>query len=728
MDENQENEKSQSQGLNLNKAGGIFKAKEKAKEGKKTVKIIKAIMKVLIPILIKVVLPVIIVTILVAGFYDIIKGRHRETTTSSYSQALYGYSTQGGNSDGEDDIAGHTINITPGTNGRYNITFDITEAEENSVRYFLDDNNIIGLTDENIKFITALVINGYKLEKYNNRDQLQALLLFFKADIASQSLDLRTAGEMYIDGKYNPPNFDEEGIPGIVTLKKYRANDSGEIEESVLEYMPEEQFYSITDNSNANNFTVNVNGDLVVANTTQTIITHEYSPNCPNDMKLDDTTTYDSYPNPANYKSLISKSTLPFNLMATLMVYIDDPEFYSGMAETVRNSNIVIGLKEEETIDIETIKTTYTPRTEKYYDIEEYKYKYVTEKEVTRTVEDNRPFETKKELIEFLQTQYGYQSALQQNMEWEYNDAKYTATYNYKEGMFYLTVKQTAMEDKTTVVTDEARPLKLTDDEEIKYTTLETSDDFDITTIITNKSYEQGLDIKEIKNWFMNYNIENYIGSRTVENGEPEETILNEEYKGNENYITDFLENAIPINLDYTDNVIENFKKEKEDEVPDAKSFTWIAINGKIYQNTENIETKNSIKKDKITTSIVNGEATQEFRNSGDEGSFLYYFNNSEIAKASFNSARGLIFEQLEKDETTVDQVNILKYLLYLYTGDEYFNTTVPWETMVGGIGFQSFMSSMGIEDYIAQFTDSVDSDKITTCERSCYSKTFKCL
>lgn len=129
--------------------------------------------------------------ILIASFYYVITGDKSNNATSSLESAL-------GNTIGEldTDIINPTIKLDiekDATTGDYYYAInynDITEEEIEDVKEFLLSNNITDLSEANINFIVALVKNGYKLEKYGNEETLKLLFLFYKSQIASESLDL----------------------------------------------------------------------------------------------------------------------------------------------------------------------------------------------------------------------------------------------------------------------------------------------------------------------------------------------------------------------------------------------------------------------------------------------------------------------------------------------------------------------------------------------------------
>ena len=244
---------------------GLARAKDFFGKGKKDAKtkIIKAVVKAMVMLLVKIMIPVIIAGILIAGFYKIIKKEFKDTTTSSYSSAIGGIYGTSSSVDEDGNIIMPSIKIVLGENGRYNAEYDVTEGDINNVWSILNStyygDNYSDLTEENIKFIAALVKHGFKLEKYNKKEHLQLLFLFFKAEIASQSLDLRPLDEMYIDGKYNPPSFEEEGIPGIIRVNQYRVNpDNNETIEVHLSYIPENEF----EGNMQGHFTINENGNF----------------------------------------------------------------------------------------------------------------------------------------------------------------------------------------------------------------------------------------------------------------------------------------------------------------------------------------------------------------------------------------------------------------------------------------------------------------------------------
>ena len=155
-DESQQEQQGSGKEKRASLIGGFLKEgfKKKAAKGGKA-KILMAIIKVLVPILLKVLIPVIIVTVLIAGFFVIIKGKQKTTTTGSYIAALGGSYSGEAEDGGADSNTGSTIRILPGTDGRYHVEYDVTEEEADYVRAFFEEKNEGVLSEENIKFILS---------------------------------------------------------------------------------------------------------------------------------------------------------------------------------------------------------------------------------------------------------------------------------------------------------------------------------------------------------------------------------------------------------------------------------------------------------------------------------------------------------------------------------------------------------------------------------------------
>lgn len=526
------------------------------------------------------------------------------------------------------------IKVVIGENRRYNLEFDITEYDKREVESILMSHNIL-LTEENTNFIAALMKSGaFLIDEYLTQERLELLLLFYKADIASKSLDLRLESDMYKDGEYVEPSFEEEGIPGIIRVNQYRINpENNETTEVHLIYAKEDEFAENMDG----HFTIDDSGNLVVANTSQTTVLYEYPENYTGEKK-ENTTINTNNKKSINFKPIIAKSSLPFRLMEAMRRNINDSEFHRNILSSVSKSNIVLALKEEETESIKETITTYTPRIEEYYDFT-YKLGYGTGENTV--------------------TSQGEEHPLKPDTGKNYTKLGYGAAFNVKE------------------------------------------------TTIT-KSYKQELEIKEIRNWFMNYNIAEYLGNTEVNVDGPNETEIElPDYTG-------LKDEEIDKYLEFTgydlpeDEIISNFKTEKENEInTDGASteFTW-NIEGKNYKNTEDLPTKINITTTTTTTTITKGEETSEYRKQDSEGSFLYYLSQSESAQYHFKNPGFCIYDELEVDTVTQDLVTILKYLMYLYTGDEEFNVTpIDLNSLVGTIDFASFGGEFNNIEYTVQFS-----------------------
>ena len=206
----------QNDGL-MKKTGDALKQGLKDQSKKSARRVFKKIIMAIAPILLKFVAVAVIAAILVTALSDFLDKLNGKTSKEADAFAVYyagssvGSSSSSNGEDDDDESSQNRIivdvnNITE--DGAYILTYEFkddngnlyTEAEalEKIKSDLVAENanlNIKQFSDSELKIIGALMYNGLKVDKYNE-EELKALVIFVKADIASQSFDLRSASKI----------------------------------------------------------------------------------------------------------------------------------------------------------------------------------------------------------------------------------------------------------------------------------------------------------------------------------------------------------------------------------------------------------------------------------------------------------------------------------------------------------------------------------------------------
>ncbi len=74
---------------------------------------------------------------------------------------------------------------------------------------------------------------------------------------------------------------------------------------------------------------------------------------------------------------------------------------------------------------------------------------------------------------------------------------------------------------------------------------------------------------------------------------------------------------------------------------------------------------------------------------------FLVAYDNHEDARDMMESADEWLFEAMEENENTVDMVDTVKYLLYMYDGSDYGVTELDLEDVFGETNMSTFGNSI---------------------------------
>lgn len=385
-------EEKQNNGL-MKKAGDSLKqgAKKLAKEGAKQV--FKKVITAILPILLKVLIPVIIVVVIITGIVDLI---HKITSLNSKEAnafAVYytGESTGTETEGEEENIPDNRIivdfnNVTD--DGAYILTYEFKDEEgniieendaiENIKKDLVAENkdlNVKLFSDSELKVIGVLMYNGLSVEDYNE-DELKALVTFLKADIASQSIDLR-------DEDSTPITVEElrssDEIYGTLEIWKTSTEENGESKQEKLKYISYEEFSSLVEEKSTdaiNKFTIDEKGNLVVAKWSSTITTYNYlytngsalsnadRQRIPEECLLEnEDETFIIPSQPINYKQAVKGYILNYAVLSDLLITTQNAQFCEDIAQLAFDSKIVINVREEKTVNETEGSSTFTQTT-----------------------------------------------------------------------------------------------------------------------------------------------------------------------------------------------------------------------------------------------------------------------------------------------------------------------------------------------------------------------------
>lgn len=327
--------------------------KEKADKTKKAIKIFMKLPKSVQIAIIVIISVIILVLILTSSLYLIDEWLFRNIFTSKASAMGDGTS-----------YATNVVSI--GTDGTWNINIS------DEIKQKLIDNNydINGMSQDEL-LMEYLKLNGFEEEQFS-QEEIELIPYLIKAEIASQSVDLRRASEMYNNGEYSllteeqiNENLKNDKINGVVHLK--RENTGGKYDPFILEYIDYSIFTSYINNKNYEEakkyFSFNDKGELVIAtwryNKIEYTLSDEYisNPYTNNDFENSEQAYVSEMV--IDYKPLINKYSLPFEVLAALLINSDDVEFTRKVANLGFTTNIEITIFEKYTKTETEVTTDY---------------------------------------------------------------------------------------------------------------------------------------------------------------------------------------------------------------------------------------------------------------------------------------------------------------------------------------------------------------------------------
>lgn len=405
-------------------------------------------------------------------------------------------------------------------------------------------------------------------------------------------------------------DIDSEYVQGVITVK--RGNLNGNV--NTLTYKPYEEFTTIKDQTALDYFSMK-DGNIIVANWSSNDIIYTPSDSMPEDIKSQYVNAGEQISiteTPIDYRSMIGIHTIPFELLLSLLVNTENVDFVNELADLAFSSTIEITVYDNVTEIINT-------ETEHINEITTYR-KWV---DYYITTEHRVPEIPELPGLSGINEQYAPSIGSEES-----NLAK---RYIYDE------------------------EINSTEKEEVDYT---------LTTkrITKNNSYVIGL--TNVSSWLANIKNE-YIylpkpgSEENLDLGEP--YIYEPKEKEKE---------SIPIN-DPEVVIFRNSKQSTsitEDDNGMVKTETC-TITGARRQGTLN--GLNELTKNTIQINEYKYESpVRQVSNIGEK--FEEIYDNNSGAQAQLNNVSSWLFELLEESSSTVDYVYIMKYLLYICTGEDY--------------------------------------------------------
>ena len=766
----------------VKKTGDKLKAVAKNQAKNMVKQVFKKIIMAIMPILLKFLVVAIIVAVIVTAFLRILNAIKGINSKEADAFAVdYSYNTT-------DDSQGSKIIVNTNNttkNGVYELSYVVKDDEglviteetnqiETIKNNLLKENSKLDLSqfsDSELKVIGVLMYNGLRVDKYNE-EELKALAIFVKADIAGQSFDLRKLEEIGKEIKLKDVRNSDE-IFGTIQVHRTKVElDEGgntRYNEVTLEYIPYGDENTVgtfcymvaqKDLDVINKFSIDEEGNLVIAKWSTTTTNHTYKDKDGNELseedknkisdeniKEDKTETFiTAYP--IEYKQYITKYVANYGLLSDLLVVTDNVKFCTELAELAFNSKIVINIKEEIEIT-DTTKTTNYVQTTLLYDYVKYEV-YGQEESTTNSWENVTNGSGNPSDDENLKTNYGWNSSMKpvsvsggssggtSIYEWTYNSTNYrlqhTTTLTYSNWVLYRELVNTTYENITLETnTEEEGDLINKEEYEGYYTIDEDYTDEEIFEYkIITKTYSErntyDFEISEVDTWYIKYKKEynaptkepTFDSPKVDSPGQfPEELTQMLNTKDSTTINADkHVSNFINKKIDDYKNQYENIqcsvtelttKQRTKTDIktdPDGKNISTTTTYkfGEENADTTEIGLKNVEYIDNIPT------FTKEDGNGNSEIGFLYIYDSyrsSGIDLYLEDDAENTLFELLESDSTTISASDVIKYLLYVYDeidrGVKELDISIfkpkEWRTFTVGSAIQEWLKSYEFEN-----------------------------
>ena len=704
----------------------VHKGKEAIRKSKKTEQRIKRIIKIMAnPLtwkLLAIALIAMIVITLLAGFYKIIDD-DKEGNVNGAAASGITTSYTGNASTTETDEEGNTVSkvvVKPNDNETgYEIAYDDTTENIENAKEKIDNETTVSsseFTDFEIGILDALIDNGADLQYYTE-EELHCFPAFIKAESSTQNFDLRPNSEKqsgkttgdYIDN-YEPAkreNLAENEVPGVILVQRTNTNGS----KVTLEYKEKEgengfdALKEANDASIINYFTINDKGNLVIAKWDRLLVTveGEYPENLDDSEKDVPRDEYIITTEEIPYSQYISKYTMPFEFLVQLLIITTDSDFCMEIVDYVLDSKIIINIQEEQTITVKDETKVYSAYTKenKYinYEVtavqqqiekeEDYFLNYAKDDEQNDCTSYVKNDSTVKVHTEYTSNSYSFEI-----IEADIWYAYYKKDYGYVQ-----------QEGPTTTIEDpepfRGQYQEIEHELEQPITDVNTiNTDADVKTFVEEKetNYESKIVVPTVD--LTNYTDDdgNNFKKINVTGGTKQGEVLYPEIIDDDGNKTG--EYDLPQNI-----TVKSNKVNKTDKTKEIPQFNYIFklkesrnyVTGKLTYTYElqtdidplveckvtslNIDRFEKMDLDNyIETSVTKYKASSDSSvtnyiytkdANGNFVKFLASYDKNPTVKNQLNSIDSWLYEQMEGNEATIELVDIIKYLLYVYDGQD---------------------------------------------------------
>lgn len=587
----------------------------------------------------------------------------------------------------------------------YEITGTYEDDEVDEIREELDEeyiNDLSGLSDFETEVIAGLEENGLDLDSYST-EELKCLPQFLKAESCTQFLDLRPNSEKFdSSGNYKPKRMSELGeneVPGIILVQRTNTSEATPI---TLEYKKLEDFNNLISNNDVsakNYFTINEKGNLVIAkwDNVKVTVNGEFPKEIPEEEKVQARDEYILSTTEIPYSQYVEKFTMPFDFLTQLLIITKDTKFCLEVADIVLGSKIIINIQEERTVTTTTEVRTYDvhSREEKYIDYEvepdiETQTDYFIN--LTKDDEENDCTTYKNEktdvTITTVYTSHTYSFEITEADTWIANYKKTYAmqaaqtlpetTSNIDSKGEYEAGEEEIITDSAEILNDnEAKKFK--EDKETYYknkiptpsVTVSNKSSFgknykqiSITpsgkfkTNLSSLEYEEQKVVNEDETETITYNMPASFTATTIKTGDVPAEIGFTFRLNTSNYTYSLLS-------DTKNSIICNINK--------LRILPYCKIN--LISTIKTNVTKYPVDTNPVTTSHIYAKD-----GSGNFEKFLLAYDNNEYAIEMIDNVDLLLFEMMEENQNTINLIDTIKYLLYMYDGTNYGVTELNLE------------------------------------------------
>lgn len=696
-----------------NKGKEKLKDKLKKQEKQKIIEFLVTNPEVLLAIVIAIAVAIIGLVFFGGALYVVEKWQDDNVNNSKQQAVEISYTGNTSTSITDDD--GNIINkivIQPNINkDGYEIAYNDDSENLENIKKKLEaetSRSASEFSDFELAVFGALMDNGANLDYYT-AEQLHCFPAFIKAEACTQYLDLRSNGEKFKNGDYVPEQIDdlkENEVPGVILVQRTNTKDNNPVP---LEYKQEEEFNKLVEESNndaTKYFTINQKGNIVIAKKDHVtvIVDGEYPDNLSDGEKQypedRDIITTDEIA----YSQYITKYTMPFEFLVKLLVRTKEPDFCKEVADLVLGSKIVINIQEEETItETENINTyTIHNKDEKRvdYEVKAANQRIVTGTEFLKYAKDDEGNDctnyakgTKIVKINTTYISHSYAFEISEADTWI---AHYKKTYT-KQGANPDHEKSEPVEtDIKGKYGNEIIKDGDTSDKDFRKFASETVSNYKPKIVVPTVNVITGSDNSGNYKMLQILNSGNSIKAiyGLTNGGTVYREIKDEEGNGTGQY-------NLPTIITVETNTVPATDKTKE--IPSLYYVFRVNSNQTAYNLqtsinplVECIGTKINIKSyEKIDTNIVTNVTTTKYpadpnpttnthiyaTEDGKPGSghgysgfekFLIAYDNNKNARDMMNSVDFWLFEAMEENENTIDLIDTIKYLLYMYDGTNY--------------------------------------------------------